>query len=579
MINAPTYQSEIYGAAPRSSSSHVTLQPGPNPSKAQENTTSFQGRAHGNSPQSSSSHAALQPGHNSRKPRESPPSSQSHSRRVSPKSSSSHAALQPGTNPKKSRVNASSAQSHANGTPPKSSSSHAGLQSDSNPRKSRVNSGSSKNRTHGAFQSHAHGAPHNHTNGGSHSHPHEASQSHEYGGSSWTYTQGSHQQHQPRYAASQLDSHSMQLGNQHANYESLHMPRRAQFPARRDFHSDPQNYTRHPQNQFAGLIIANPSPGQSGPFLYHHLAPNHRVIPWTPTLYDRVTVPNPVKTVSDDARVLEMQEAASRGILDDSTNLGVSLRQPSANVLDRLPDRELPSSALPSSSSHVSCEQPANYLLDRDPAVISIGPKPDRALNQNDHQPSDVHQRPQDEKGGFLASLIQKHQPIVQQPSTSAISEITESDSLARSYDANAHQTYQKCDNVKSSPEAREPPTHGTQSTSKERSGQEQEPVIQNMASNVQSQATTRSNSLHGNIKLSNTSSSPVQGNSYRNRPDTRHSIENETIWIGGLYPEISEAKIREIFESYGEIRKISRVFTRKCETLRAFAFVTYVKL
>lgn len=98
------------------------------------------------------------------------------------------------------------------------------------------------------------------------------------------------------------------------------------------------------------------------------------------------------------------------------------------------------------------------------------------------------------------------------------------------------------------------------------------------MTAGVQDCATTRSNSSQGKFKFSNARSSTFQGNYYRNRYDTSHSDGKDTVWIGGLYPELGEAKVKEIFEPYGKITKVSKIFTRDSETRMAFAFVTFVQ-
>lgn len=290
-----------------------------------------------------------------------------------------------------------------------------------------------------------------------------------------------------------------------------------------------------------------------------------------------MTVPNPVKTVSDDARVLEMQEAANRRILDESNNLGGSLLQLSEKPVGKLPDPELHGSALPITNSHVSSEQPATYILDRDPAVISVGSKPDRALDQSDHHSADVHPSPRDEKGGFLASLMQKHQSPVEQPPTPPVSEIIETDSPAGLHDANAHQTHHQSNNVKTPSNAKESPTHGTQSESIESSGHKEEFFDRKVTSDGEKQAVDLSQPIHENFKSSDTHSASFHDNSYRNRSDTSNSNAKDTVWVGGLYPTVTEAKLVEIFEPYGEIKKVSKVFARDGETSWAFAFVTYV--
>lgn len=411
--------------------------------------------------------------------------SQIHANGTSSKSSTNHGAFQSGSNPRKSRVNTSSSHSHGNGNAAKSSSSRAALQSGSNPRKSRVGNASSRSHANGTSSSHGHETSQNHPHGDFRSRAREPSQSYAYGTpqshqyeASQAYPQGIYHQQPSDTVAFEVNPYRRQSVNQRSQYESLGPPGRAHFPPRRDFHSDPESYIRYPPKQYVGPIIVDSSPEQPGPFLGHYSLPNRREVSWPLRFNETVTVPNPVKTVSDDARVLEMQEAASRRILDDSNALEVSLSQQSAKSMGKLPDPELHSSALLGSNSRILCEKPTSSLLDKDPAVISVGVKPDRALEPNDHHSADDHRRPQDEKGRFLASLIQKDQTLVQQPSTPAVTEIGETDSLAGSHDAKVHQTNHKCDNVRTPPNAKEPPTHGTQSQGKEGSSHEEEPFI-----------------------------------------------------------------------------------------------------
>lgn len=428
--------------------------------------------------------------------------------------------------------------------------------------------GTLPNNTHGSVQIHTHGASQGFAYGPSQGFAHGTSQSHEYRGSQ-TYAQGSYQQQPSDFVAFLPDTYGRPPVIQNFQYGSRRLPVRGHNPPLRGYFSDPEFYIQRHQTQYVGPVIVDSSPEQESPLMYHYPSP--------PTSQDHITVPNPLKTVTDDARVLEMQEAAERRSLNDSIKLGDTLDQPSETAIGKLPDPELHVSALPGSNSHICCEQPANDLLDRDPAVISVGSKPDHALDQSDHRSADVHQSPQDEQGGFLASLMQKNQSLAQQPSTPRVSEIIEADSLAGLHDANAHQMHHQSKNVKTPPDTREPPTHGTQSESTESSGHRQELFDRKMTSNGQKHAIDQSQPIHRKFKSSNTRSTSFQGDHHRNRSDTSNSNSKYTVWVGGLNPKITEAKLMEIFGPYGEITKISKVFTREGETPWAFAFVTYV--
>ena len=464
-----------------------------------------------------------------------------------------------------------SSQNHANGGSSKFSSGYGATQSGPYQKKSRVSNASSRSYANESLPSNAHGGFQNHAYGPSQGYAYATSQSHEYGASQ-TYAQGRYQQQPFDYVALQPNSYRRQPAIQRSKYGCLQLPGRSRFPARRDFYSDPETYVGHPQHQYVGPIIVNSSPEQSGQPFHHYSPPNHHA--WSPTSQDPVTIPNPVKTVSDDARVLEMQEAASRRISYDSNHPEGSHRQPPANAFGQLPDPGLHSSPPSGSDSYVSSEQPASRLLDRDPAVISVGLKPDRALNHSDHHSTDVHQSPQDENGGFLASLMQKDQPLVQRAPILAVSEITESDVLPGSRDANA--THHKRNNVKTPPDATELPQHETQTERTDGSGHKKDPFDRNMASAVDEHAIARSKPIHEKSKSSNTRTSSLQGNYSRNRSDTSQSNGKDTVWVGGLNPEIVEAKVVEIFKPYGEITKVSKIFARD-EIPWAFAFVTYV--
>lgn len=479
-------------------------------------------------------------------------SSQNHANGGFSKFSSGYGATQSGPYQKKSRVSNASSRSYANESLPSNTSS-----------RSYANESLPSN-AHGGFQNHAYGP--------SQGSGYATVQSHEYGPSQ-NYAPGRYQQQPSDYVAFQPDSYRRQPAVQRTKYGVLQLPGRSRFPARRDFYSDPETYVGHPQHQYVGPIIVNSSPEQSGQSFHQYSPPNHHA--WSPTSQDPVTIPNPVKTVSDDARVLEMQEAASRRISYDSNHPEGSHRQPPTNAFGQLPDPGLHSSPPSGSDSYVPCEQPASRLLDRDPAVISVGLKPDRALNHNDHHSTDVHQSPQDEKGGFLASLMQKDQPLAQRAPILAVSEITETNILSGSHDANA--THHKRNNVKTPPDASELPPHGIQTKSIDGSGHKEEPFDRNMASAADEHAVARSKPSHEKSKSSSTHTSSSQGNYSRNRSDTGQSNGKDTVWVGGLNPEIMEAKVVEIFKPYGEIIKVSKTFVRD-EIAWGFAFVTYVQ-
>lgn len=377
------------------------------------------------------------------------------------------------------------------------------------------------------------------------------------------------------------DSNIRPPAHQRPNYEPLQQPGRIHFPARRDFHSDPEDYRRQAPNLRAGPIIAFPPTGQSGPFFYQYIPPNHRVIPRFPEPFRPVTVQNPVKAVSDDARVLEMQEAAGRRVHADFNNQGAPLRHPSGTVYNgKYPDSALHNSAhsTSTSSSPGSHQQPATYSLYRDPAVISVGFKTRHGLSQDRHHPADIDQHPQPEKEGSLTALIEIHRSPGEQPSTLVNLETTQIDRLAESHLANAHETYQKYDNINALDEREiRPPL--TQIKDEESYGHERKPVLQNVNPHPQNCSGSRSNSLHGTSEIASISQSSLQLIDHQNQHGTSYSGGRLAVWVGGLRPEISQAQVKEIFEACGEVTKVSSIMAQKpkqkLDMPFAYTFVT----
>ncbi len=399
---------------------------------------------------------------------------------------------------------------------------------------------------------------------------------------SHTHAHATSQQSRSSQKVLSPNANTRQVSNQRSKYESLQQPGGILFPARRDFHSDPEDYARHVQKHIAGPIIAIPSPGQSGPFSYQHPPLNHRVIPWPSIPSNPVTVQNPIKTVSDDARVLEMQEAVGRWVLNGPTNLGTSLhKQPGMVSHARFPDSHLQNSALPGSTASSFRQQAASYPLDKDPAVISVGFKTYHAPDQG-HYSTDSRKRLHSEYDRYLTGVTNVHRSSEQQTCMEIPSEMAEKDSLPESHvGANTHRSYPESNKVNSHVVAASPTSlpHGedgmhvpTQSFD-----HEPKPFRHDMTSNTQDCSTMKSNPGTANGGIPNSSQPSFQGTHHEIKPPCSHFSGNYTVWVGGLNPETTPAEITQIFESYGEISRISKVFTREHEGTKAFAFVTYV--
>lgn len=373
----------------------------------------------------------------------------------------------------------------------------------------------------------------------------------------------------------QPDSNIRLPVHQRPKYELLRQPGGINFPARRDFHSDPEHYTRHAQTLGAGPIFAIPPTGPPGPFFYQYIPPDHRVLSWPPKFSRPVTVQNPVKTVSDDARVLEMQEAAGQRVGVDSNNQEPPFGYPCGFVSNqKYPDSALHRSAYSTSTSSSPGfhRQPATYSLYGDPAVISVGYKTNHGLSQDHYPPADVGQHPQPEKEGSLTTLIETHRSPSEHPSTLVNSVTTQIDTLAESHVENAYATHQKYDSINAHDE-REITPPLTQVKDGESHGYEQKPVLQNVSPHMQDSSASRSNSVHEPSEIAGISQSSLRLDDPQNQRGTSHSGERLAVWVGGLHPEISQAKVKQIFEPYGEVAKVSSVIAPKKKYDKPFAY------
>jgi hypothetical protein len=371
------------------------------------------------------------------------------------------------------------------------------------------------------------------------------------------------------------DSNTIQPGNQSHKYESLQQPGRVYYPARRDFHSDPEDYIRQVQKYVTDPIIAIPPAGQSGPFSYQYMPPNHRVIPW-PSRSPYLAMQNSAKPVSDDARVLEMQEAASRVVARDTNNLAVPLHQQPGNAsCGNLLGSGLRDSSLHSATSPIFLQQAASYPLDKDPAVISVGIKTRSGINGDHHAHADTYHRLNPGNEGSQAIPIQEYHSSKQQPSVPITSDISEKDSLTEpEIAANAHRAYERNTNIKAAV-VEEPailvgkPVYGANSLI-QNCDQDRGPSLQKKLWD------TRVNLINGSDSMSEISSRSqrsFQDDYQKNQPATNKN----TLWVGGLCPRTTQSQLEQIFEPFGEILRISHVFTREQEG--AYAFVTYVQL
>lgn len=351
------------------------------------------------------------------------------------------------------------------------------------------------------------------------------------------------------------------------------------FPARRDFHSNPQENLRSAKRYSTGSIITVPPSGQPGPFSYQSLSAHYPVTPWVPRPYDPMIAQNPVKMMSDDARVLEFQEAAGRKVNNGSNNLEASLpRSSESSSHGRLSVSEYHMAPRSSASSHSSHQQPASELLEKDPAVISVGFKTDHATNYDHVLLREGHQCARQENEGSLMALIKNRLSPKQQKYPAGVSHITNHDSLAESYHAIAQTKSPNGNKVKLN-DAADSSSHRTDCQGKETDSNEPESVSQEVTSEMPDYSSINSNPPHESSEIANVGQLSQKPNYHRRQPMTGCSEAIDTVWVGGLYPEMDQVQLTQLMESCGEVKMISRIFTRDCETPRAFAFVTYVQL
>ena len=322
------------------------------------------------------------------------------------------------------------------------------------------------------------------------------------------------------------------------------------------------------QPSAAGPFVPFPPMGYPGPSYYQYPPPNHPVVPSYAGPANPITVQNPVKAVSDDARVLEFQEAAGRRARHDSNHSEAWLRQRSENGSSG----SYPGSGFHQAALSTSSGSSASDLLEKDPAVISVGLKTDHRVNQGMPLPSERPQYSRPAQEGSLMALIKGRQSSEEQNAGVETVATAKTASLAGSHDASASQPDPK-GNTSDTHAALESSTHLTQGERNERQGREQNLVSRDGTDG----STTNLSSPHENSETSDASRSYPRRNYLRVQLAATHSGGKETVWVGGLYPDIDRAKLTQLLESFGEVKMISNIFTRDRETLKAFAFVTYV--